>query len=287
VPELPEVETVRRGLEPVLVGRRLTRVEARRPDLRFPLPDRFAERLEGARVEALLRRAKYLVANLDTGETLIAHLGMSGRFTIRTPMQSVAPGAFYYADDPDPTHTHIVFTTDAGDRIEYNDPRRFGFMDIAATADLAGHKSFRTLGPEPLGPEFDAAALAAAVSGSRQPVKTALLDQSVVAGLGNIYVCEALHLAGISPVRRAGRVSARRLGVLVATIRVVLEAAIAAGGSSLKDFADAQGALGYFQHRFRVYDREGAPCQREGCGGVVARRVQAGRSTFYCPICQT
>jgi formamidopyrimidine-DNA glycosylase len=269
------------------VGRRLTRVEARRPDLRFPLPERFVERLEGARVEALFRRAKYLAASLDTGETLIAHLGMSGRFTIRAPTGAAAPGAFYFANGPDPTHTHVVFTTDAGDRIEYNDPRRFGFMDIAATSELSGCKAFRALGPEPLGPDFDVAALAKSVAGSRQPIKSALLDQSVVAGLGNIYVCEALHIAGISPMRRAGRVSVRRLDVLVTAIRAVLDAAIEAGGSSLKDFADAQGALGYFQHRFQVYDREGAACQREGCNGLVVRRIQSGRSTFYCPICQT
>lgn len=291
MPELPEVETVRRGLAPSLVGRRLVRVETRRPDLRFPLPERFAARLEGARIDALDRRAKYLLAALDTGETLIAHLGMSGRFTVVPAETGVAPagapGAFYFATPPDPTHTHVVFETDAGDRVEYNDPRRFGFMDLTSTADLGAHRAFAAMGPEPLGPAFDGAVLAAALRGARTPIKSALLDQRVVAGLGNIYVCEALFAAGISPVRPAGRIARRRLDALVAAIKDVLAAAIEAGGSSLRDFADAQGALGYFQHRFQVYDREGAICPRTGCSGMVQRRIQGGRSTFYCAACQS
>lgn len=287
---------MRRGLSPALVGRRLVRVEARRPDLRFPLPERFATRLEGARIETLERRAKYLLAGLDTGETLIAHLGMSGRFTIIAPPSASpgeqapdapAPDAFYFAHPPDPTHTHVVFETDAGVRVEYNDPRRFGFMDLTPTAALASHRAFAAMGPEPLEPAFDGAALAAALRGARTPIKSALLDQRVVAGLGNIYVCEALFAAGISPTRPAGRIARRRLDVLVAAIKDVLAAAIEAGGSSLRDFAGAEGALGYFQHRFQVYDREGAVCPRPDCAGMVQRRMQGGRSTFYCAVCQS
>lgn len=292
MPELPEVETVRRGLAPSLVGRRLVRVEARRPDLRFPLPERFADRLTGVRIEALERRAKYLLAALDTGETLIAHLGMSGRFTVVAPGDTAAaaggaPGAFYFATPPNPVHTHVVFETDVGVRVEYNDPRRFGFMDLAPTAALAGHRAFADMGPEPLDPGFDGAVLAAALRGARTPIKSALLDQKVVAGLGNIYVCEALFMAGISPNRPAGRISRRRLDRLVTAIRDVLASAIEAGGSSLRDFAGAQGALGYFQHRFQVYDREGAACPRAGCAGLVHRKTQGGRSTFYCAACQS
>jgi len=287
VPELPEVETVRRGLAPVLVGQRIVRLDLRRADLRFPFPDRFAERVRGARVTALDRRAKYLLARLDTGETLIAHLGMSGRFTIVEADAALRPGDFHYAGAVNPTHTHVVVETEAGVLIEYNDPRRFGFMDLTATEGLDQSRHFRALGPEPLSDAFDAAALRAAVSGSRQAIKTALLDQRVVAGLGNIYVCEALHWTGISPFRQAGRIAPRRLAALVASVRSVLEVAIAAGGSSLRDFAGAKGALGYFQHQFRVYDRQGAPCPTPSCDGQIGRRMQAARSTFFCPICQT
>ncbi|MDX9998606.1 MAG: bifunctional DNA-formamidopyrimidine glycosylase/DNA-(apurinic or apyrimidinic site) lyase [Phenylobacterium sp.] len=286
MPELPEVETVRRGLEPVLAGARLVRVEARRPDLRFPLPDGFVQRLTGASVLRLERRAKYLLAPLGVGDTLVMHLGMTGRFEIARPEGSERPGEFHYAPDPDPKHAHVVFETEAGARITYYDPRRFGYMALVETALLALHPWFAGLGPEPLSPAFDADHLARAFAGRRQGPKTLLLDQRVVAGLGNIYVCEALHRARISPFRPAGRISRPRLERLVQAVREVLEEAIAAGGSTISDYAAADGALGYFQHSFRVYDREGRPCPNPGCDGVIARKVQAGRSTFYCPRCQ-
>lgn len=281
MPELPEVETVRRGLEPVLAGARLTRVEARRPDLRFPLPEGFVQRLTGARVETLGRRGKYLLASLDRGATLLVHLGMTGRFEIEGAPR---PGGFALAAAADPKHAHVVFETDADARITFYDPRRFGFMDLiddgALAARLAG------LGPEPLGETFDGAWLKTAFAGRRQGPKTLLLDQSVVAGLGNIYVCEALFRAGISPTRPAGQIRPRPLDRLVHAIRTVLAEAIAKGGSTLRDFAAADGALGYFQHSFEVYDREGEPCLSPKCGGVILRVVQAGRSTFFCPVCQ-
>jgi formamidopyrimidine-DNA glycosylase len=286
MPELPEVETVRRGLQPVLEGARLSRVEARRADLRFPFPDGFVQRLTGARIEKLERRAKYLMAQLDRGETLVMHLGMSGRFEIARPEGSERPGEFHYAPDPDPKHAHVVFETEGGGRVTYYDPRRFGYMDLIETSALARHPWFAGLGPEPLSDDFDARRLIEAFAGRKQGPKTLLLDQRVVAGLGNIYVCEALHRSRISPFNPAGGVKAARLGLLVATVREVLAEAIEAGGSSLKDYAAADGALGYFQHRFRVYDREGEPCSNAGCKGVIERQVQAGRSTFFCPVCQ-
>jgi formamidopyrimidine-DNA glycosylase len=286
MPELPEVETVRRGLEPVLAGARLVRVEARRPDLRFPLPDGFVQRLTGARIERLERRAKYLLAPLDRGDTLVMHLGMSGRFEITGGEATRRPGDFHYAAPADPKHAHVIFETDGGVRVTYFDPRRFGYMDLIATAALAAHPWFAGLGPEPLGPDFTGKHLAAAFAGRRQSVKASLMDQRIVAGLGNIYVCEALYRAGISPLRPAGEIGARTLNGLATAVRTVLEEAIEAGGSTLRDYAAADGALGYFQHRFRVYGREGEPCLRPGCSGIVKRIVQAGRSTFYCPVCQ-
>ena len=286
MPELPEVETVRRGLQPVLEGARLSRVEARRADLRFPFPDGFVQRLTGARIEKLERRAKYLMAQLDRGETLVMHLGMSGRFEIARPEGSERPGEFHYAPDPNPKHAHVVFETEAGGRVTYYDPRRFGYMDLIETTALARHPWFAGLGPEPLSDDFDARRLIEAFAGRKQGPKTLLLDQRVVAGLGNIYVCEALHRSKISPFKPAGDVKAARLGPLVAHVREVLAEAIEAGGSTLKDYAAADGALGYFQHRFRVYDREGEPCANPGCKGTIAREVQAGRSTFYCRTCQ-
>jgi formamidopyrimidine-DNA glycosylase len=287
MPELPEVETVRGGLAPVLEGHRLARVEARRPDLRFPLPENFVQVLTGATVTRLSRRAKYLLATLDREDTLVMHLGMSGRFEIARPEGAVRPGQFHYAPDPDPKHAHIVFETEAGARVTYYDPRRFGYMALVNTATLHLHPWFAGLGPEPLSDAFDADRLKAAFAGRKQGPKTLLLDQRIVAGLGNIYVCEALNRARISPFKRAGRISKPRLAKLVADIRAVLTEAIAAGGSTLRDYAQADGALGYFQHRFRVYDREGEPCLNDPCVGVIARKVQAGRSTFYCPVCQT
>ncbi|HWE99475.1 MAG TPA: bifunctional DNA-formamidopyrimidine glycosylase/DNA-(apurinic or apyrimidinic site) lyase [Caulobacteraceae bacterium] len=283
MPELPEVETVRRGLQGVLEGARLTRVEQRRPDLRFPFPDGFVQRLTGARIERLDRRAKYLLAPLDRGDTLIVHLGMTGRFQIegRSPQ-----AGFAHAAPADPKHAHVVLQTDAGATVTFFDARRFGYMNLIETAALPAHPWFAKLGPEPLEPRFDGAWLAGAFAGRRQGPKTLLLDQRVVAGLGNIYVCEALHRAGIAPARAAGRLSRRRLDLLARTIREVIEEAIAAGGSTLRDFAGAEGALGYFQHRFQAYGREGEACRRPGCGGVIRRTVQAGRSTFFCPRCQ-
>jgi formamidopyrimidine-DNA glycosylase len=287
MPELPEVETVRGGLAPVLEGHRLTRVEARRPDLRFPLPANFVQLLTGATITRLERRAKYLLARLDREDTLVMHLGMSGRFEIARPEGTVRPGEFRYAPDPDPKHAHIVFETEAGGRVTYYDPRRFGYMDLINTATLELHPWFAGLGPEPLSDAFDAARLREAFKGRKQGPKTLLLDQRIVAGLGNIYVCEALNRARISPFRPAGGVSKTRLTRLVQDIREVLTEAITAGGSTLRDFARADGALGYFQHRFRVYDRAGESCFNSDCRGVIAREVQAGRSTFFCPVCQT
>jgi len=287
MPELPEVETVRRGLEPVLAGQRLARVEARRPDLRFPLPEGFVQRLTGAVIQRLDRRAKYLLAPLDRGETLVMHLGMSGRFEIARPEGFVRPGEFHYAADPNPKHAHVVFETQAGDRVTYYDPRRFGYMALADTATLDLHPWFDALGPEPLSEAFDLGRLVQTFAGRKQGPKTLLLDQRVVAGLGNIYVCEALHRARISPFKPAGGISKARLARLVEAVKAVLAEAIDAGGSSLRDYAAADGALGYFQHRFRVYDREGSPCPTPNCRGVVDRIVQSGRSTFYCPVCQT
>jgi len=286
MPELPEVETVRAGLAPVLEGHRLARVEARRPDLRFPLPPNFVQVLTGATIVRLARRAKYLMATLDREDTLVMHLGMSGRFEIARPAGSERPGQFHYAPDPDPKHAHIFFETDAGAQITYYDPRRFGYMALINTATLNLHPWFTGLGPEPLSEDFDAARLKDAFGGRKQGPKTLLLDQRIVAGLGNIYVCEALNRARISPFKPAAGISRPRLERLVADIRCVLTEAIAAGGSTLRDYAQANGALGYFQHRFRVYDREGEPCLNDPCVGVVARQVQAGRSTFYCPVCQ-
>jgi formamidopyrimidine-DNA glycosylase len=286
MPELPEVETVRGGLKPVLEGRRLVRVEARRPDLRFPFPPDFVQTLTGATVVSLDRRAKYLLARLDRGVTLVMHLGMSGRFEIARPEGADRPGQFHYAADPDPKHAHVIFETDVGGRVTYFDPRRFGYMDLVQTDNFHQHPWFAGLGPEPLSAAFDAGHLGAAFAGRRQGAKTLLLDQRVVAGLGNIYVCEALNRARISPVRPAGSISSQRLERLVPEIKAVLSEAIEAGGSTLRDFAQADGALGYFQHSFRTYDREGEACRNAGCRGVIQRRVQAGRSTFYCPACQ-
>ena len=286
MPELPEVETVRRGLAPVLAGARLAYVEARRPDLRFPLPAGFGQRLTGARIERLDRRAKYLLAPLDRSETLVMHLGMTGRFEVTGAAAALRPGAFASAQPPDPKHAHVVMETDAGARITFYDPRRFGYMDLIATAALSAHPWFEGLGPEPLGACFNADYLERRFAGRRQGVKTLLLDQRIVAGLGNIYVCEALHRAAISPDTPAGALDRARLGRLVRTVRRVLSEAIEAGGSTLRDFATTDGALGYFQHRFRVYGRGGEPCLRRGCAGHIARTVSAGRSTFACDRCQ-
>jgi formamidopyrimidine-DNA glycosylase len=282
MPELPEVETVRRGLAPHLGGAVLAHVEARRPDLRFPLPPRFAMRLQGARVVRLERRAKYLLAPLDTGDTWVTHLGMTGRFTV----DDQRPGAFVHPAGGDAKHDHVLLETDAGVRIAFNDARRFGYMDLIPTDALPRHAWFADLGPEPLGEGLTPAHLVRAFTGRRQSVKATLLDQRVVAGLGNIYVCEALHRARIAPETEAGALAFPRLKRLVAEIRATLAEAIEAGGSTLRDYRAADGALGYFQHRFKVYGREGEPCVTPRCRGEVARLVQGGRSTFHCPRCQ-
>lgn len=287
MPELPEVETVRRGLEPCFAGARLKRVEARRPDLRFPLPENFAARLTGARVERLDRRGKYLLAPLDTGETLIMHLGMTGRFQVEGGEVARRPGAFTLATAADPRHAHLVFATEAGATITFFDPRRFGFMDLVGGDAQICYPPFAAMGPEPLGNQFHARHLAEAFHGRRQAVKALLLDQTIVAGLGNIYVCEALHQARIAPFAPAGRIALARLERLAGAIRQVLEAALVAGGSSLRDYADASGAMGYFQHDFRVYGREGEACPTPGCKGRIRREAQGGRSTFHCARCQT
>jgi len=286
MPELPEVETVRRGLEPALAGARIARAEARRPDLRFPLPQRFAERLTGARVERLARRAKYLVLPLSTGDTWVTHLGMTGRFLVERGAEGVSPGVFLHPGSAEAKHAHVQLETDAGTRITFFDARRFGYMGLVPTAELDAHPWFAALGPEPLGPDFDAARLQAAFAGRKGPVKTALLDQSVVAGLGNIYVCEALHRAGISPRKPAGRVGRAALARLAEAIRTVLGEAVEAGGSTLRNYASAEGLSGLFQHSFAVYGREDEPCPRLNCAGVVKRYVQGGRSTFGCSVCQ-
>jgi formamidopyrimidine-DNA glycosylase len=292
MPELPEVETVRRGLEPAMVGAAFAGVEQRRPDLRFALPDRFAARLQGRRVAALGRRAKYLLADLDDANVLVMHLGMSGSFRIETRAGARKAGNFHHPRSEAGLHDHIVFNMSNGARIVYNDPRRFGFMLIIPRAELATHPLFAGMGVEPLGNELDAALLARLFAGRAAPLKAALLDQRLIAGLGNIYVCEALHRAGLSPRRAAGTL-ARRNGVptarthrLAEVIPQVLNEAVAAGGSTLRDHRQTDGTLGYFQHRFRVYDREGERCPRPGCRGMIRRIVQSGRSTFFCGVCQ-
>ncbi len=275
MPELPEVETVRRGLDRRLTGRRLAHVAVDRPDLRFPLPPDLGARLSGRRVEAMRRRAKYLLFDLDSGETLIGHLGMSGRMHIHDARPN--------SQQP---HEHIVFDVEDGTVVIFQDHRRFGYFDLCPTAELDDHRFFRDLGPEPLGDGFTPASLSAAIATKRTPIKSALLDQRVVAGLGNIYVCEALFRAGISPTRLAMTVPGRRAARLVPEIRDVLTEAIAAGGSTLRDYVQASGELGYFQHDFRAYGQEGEPCRKPKCRGTIARIVQSGRSTFHCPVCQ-
>ena len=281
MPELPEVETVRRGLEPVLVGHVVARADVRRPDLRWPFPARLAERLEGARVETLGRRSKYLLAGLDRSETLIVHLGMSGRILV----SGAQVGAFHHPHPAPAKHDHLVLDLDDGGRVTLNDARRFGAVDLWPTAGLESHRLLAGLGPEPLGNAFDAACLASRLAGRATSVKAVLIDQRVVAGLGNIYVCEALWRARVSPLRPAGDVTEAEAEAIVAAVRAVLVDAIEAGGSSLRDYRRADGELGYFQHSFAVYGREGEPCPR--CGTPVARVVQAGRSSFFCPRCQT
>ena len=280
MPELPEVETVRRGLQPHLEGHVIARAEARRPDLRWPLPPDLVQVLTGARVSGLRRRSKYILADLEDRGSLLLHLGMSGRMLI----EGEAQGEFHRDPAILPRHDHVVIWNDQGTRITFNDARRFGMVDLVAPG--AEHPLLAHLGPEPLSDEFTSEVLARAFDGRRAPVKVALLDQRIVAGLGNIYVSEALHRAGIDPRRAAGRIGPARLAALVGHIRDVLIEAIAAGGSSLRDHRQASGELGYFQHSFRVYDREGAPCPSPGCPGHIRRIVQSGRSSYFCALCQ-
>lgn len=282
MPELPEVETVRRGLEPVMAGRIVTRAEVNRDGLRWPFPPRMADRLTGQRVLHLRRRSKYILADLGSGETLLIHLGMSGRILISGGIV----GQFHH-DIPVPQkHDHVVFHIDGGATVTFNDARRFGAMDLMETARAADHPLLAGLGPEPLGNDFHEAALAARLHGRMTPIKSALLDQRVVAGLGNIYVCEVLHRAGIAPTRLAGATTQADVARLVPIIRTVLSEAIEAGGSSLRDYRQTDGELGYFQHSFRVYGREAEPCTTPGCSGSIKRLVQSGRSSFHCPDCQ-
>jgi formamidopyrimidine-DNA glycosylase len=287
MPELPEVETVRRGLAPAMEGRRFAKVEVRRGDLRWPLPRGFAQRLHGKVVEGLGRRAKYLLADLSSGDVLLMHLGMSGSFRVG---KNSAPGTYYHEPSRSTVHDHVVFHMSNGATVTFNDPRRFGSMKLVPRAKLEQEPLLRALGPEPLGNEFDAAMLASACAGKKTSLKAALSDQRVVAGLGNIYVCEALFRARLSPVRAASTIADRhgkpnrRAEKLVDAIKAVLTDAIEAGGSSLRDHRRADGSLGDFQHNFQVYDREGQKCP--SCSGKIKRIVQAGRSTFYCPSCQ-
>ncbi len=292
MPELPEVETVRRGLAPFMEGALVERLETRRADLRWPLPEQFAERMKGRKIERLHRRAKYLLADLDRGETLIMHLGMSGSFRVLLGNEETSPGEFLYPRSAASRHDHVVFHMRPRAAVTFNDPRRFGAMLISTTAGLADHPLFKGLGPEPLGGELSPDYLAAACAGRKTSLKAALLDQRIVAGLGNIYVSEALHLARLSPKKPAGVLADRR-GLptdgarrLVPAIRKVIAAAIAAGGSSLRDHRRTDGELGMFQHRFRVYDREGAKCPARGCNGRIRAFVQNARSTYFCPVCQ-
>jgi formamidopyrimidine-DNA glycosylase len=303
MPELPEVETVMRGLEPAMAGARFARVEQRRPNLRFPLPERFVDRLEGKSLDRLTWRAKYILAHLSSVEVLVVHLGMTGRFTVEMPKKGGEQvGEFHHAAGGDPVHDHVVFHMESsngetgkgnkGARITYNDARRFGYMDLVASDGLEASPHFKNLGIEPLSNALNSTFLAERAAGRSADLKAFLMDQRHIAGLGNIYVCEALFRSGLSPKRAASCLADRkarpteRAERLVPVIRTVLDEAIVAGGSTLRDYRNADGALGYFQHRFAVYDREGEPCPRPTCKATIKRIVQSGRSTFYCPACQ-
>jgi formamidopyrimidine-DNA glycosylase len=284
MPELPEVETVMRGLRPALEGAAIASVELKRPDLRFPFPEGFAERLAGRRIGALSRRAKYILADLDDANVLILHLGMTGRFQVESPTTSTTPGAFYYDGPRDPKHDHVVLHLASGASVTFNDARRFGFMDLTPRAALEAHRSFRDLGVEPLGNVLDGALILALFARRITSLKAALMDQRLVAGLGNIYVSEALFRAGLHPEREAGFVRPAEADRLAAAIRAVLEEAVLAGGSTLRDFTHADGGQGSFQERFFVYDRADEPCLT--CGKPIQRIVQNARSTFFCRSCQ-
>jgi formamidopyrimidine-DNA glycosylase len=292
MPELPEVETVRRGLQPVMEGERIVKAEARRKDLRFPFQKDFVARLTGQTVTSLGRRAKYLMADLASGDVLLMHLGMSGSFRVITDQDAKTPAKFHHPRAEDRAHDHVVFHMSSGAVVIFNDPRRFGYMKIIARRVLDDEPLLSGLGPEPLGNEFDAAMLARSCANKKTSLKAALLDQRVVAGLGNIYVCEALFRSRLSPRRLAATLATKKAEPtdhakrLVDAIHAVLNQAINAGGSSLRDHRQTSGELGYFQHSFQVYDREGEKCQTDGCRGIVQRFTQNGRSTFWCPKCQ-
>jgi formamidopyrimidine-DNA glycosylase len=293
MPELPEVETIRLGLEPVLSGRRIVRVEQRRKDLRFPLPDRFVERLTGRRIERLERRAKYILIHLEGDEVLAVHLGMTGRLSLTARRgQAASCAALRYAQRASAKHDHLVFFISGGAVVTYNDARRFGYMTLIAGADLAHSPYLRGLGVEPLGPGLNAAYLARRAHRKKANLKALLMDQRIIAGIGNIYACEALFRAGLNPSKPAARLSTKTgaptplAGRLVAAIRAVLEQAICAGGSTLRDYKQADGTVGNFQSQFQIYGREGEPCLRPSCRGTVRRKTLGGRSTFYCPVCQ-
>jgi formamidopyrimidine-DNA glycosylase len=303
MPELPEVETVRLGLEPVLRGRRFINVEQRRPNLRFPLPERFVERLTGRTVQRLERRAKYILVHLDKGEVLAVHLGMTGRFSVQLPPspssrasstrgEGIQLGEYAQEHGSDTKHDHLVFTMSGGAVVTYNDARRFGYMTLVPESELSDHAYFAGLGVEPLSDALNPAYLAGRARAKKVDLKALLMDQRIVAGLGNIYVCEALFRAGLDPFKGAASL-ATKTGKptpaairLVAAIKAVLVDAVRAGGSTLRDYKQADGSLGRFQHQFAVYGREGEPCSRPGCRGRVRRKTQGGRSTFYCPACQ-
>jgi formamidopyrimidine-DNA glycosylase len=294
MPELPEVETTRRGLTPAMAGKAIQKLELRRLDLRFPFQPDLRARVEGRTVERLDRRAKYLIVRLSGGDVLVLHLGMSGSFRVESDAEDAETLARLHREIPRlAAHDHVVMHMSDGVRVVYNDPRRFGFMFVASGTELDRHPRMREIGLEPLEPPLDGKALIERLGETSTSLKAALLDQKRIAGLGNIYVCEALHRAGLSPWRIASTLripSAKSRGVgarLASAIVRVLQDAIEAGGSSLRDFSGADGKPGYFQHSFRVYDREGAACPRKGCHGAIARAVQNGRSTFYCPDCQT
>jgi formamidopyrimidine-DNA glycosylase len=293
MPELPEVETIRRGLDPILRGRRFVRVLQRRKDLRFPLPERFAERLTGRRIKRLERRAKYILMHLDGGESLLVHLGMTGRFRITPRAQGSVPcGTYRYAHGGEAKHDHLVFFLSGGAVVTFNDARRFGYMTLIAAADLARNPYLRALGVEPLGAGLSPAYLARRAFGKKVALKTLLMDQRIVAGLGNIYACEALFRAGLDPFKPASRLAGKTGAPtllaerLIAAIKAVLGDAIKAGGSTLRDYKQADGQIGGFQHYFQIYGREGEPCARPSCRGTVRRKTQGGRSTFHCPVCQ-
>ncbi|MFD1744724.1 bifunctional DNA-formamidopyrimidine glycosylase/DNA-(apurinic or apyrimidinic site) lyase [Rhizobium helianthi] len=295
MPELPEVETVRRGLAPVMEHAYVTRLETRRSDLRFPFPEDFSGRVGGRRIIGLGRRAKYLLIDLDDGMTIISHLGMSGSFRMEKGEQTELPGEFHHPRSKNEKHDHVIFHLDGQDgpqRVIYNDPRRFGFMHLWPRSELDLYPAFAGLGPEPTGNLLDAQGLATRFEGRAQPLKSLLLDQTVIAGLGNIYVCEALWRSELSPLRKGGTLVTEKgkpraqLERLTLAIREVIADAIAAGGSSLRDHIQTDGSLGYFQHSFSVYDQEGKPCPRDGCAGTIERIVQSGRSTFFCARCQ-